>query len=330
MSNARHTRTFAEPAERVSPAKGQFTVLRHLGSLVWGHVRPLTAQQRFLAVVGVVLIASGIIHGVIAVGALASGDDWLGPLSWRKPVVFGLSFGMLTLTVAWILRLMPHRRWGWIPTALLGVFSVIEVAAITLQTWRGEPSHFNTATDVDAIIFSVMGISVLVVVLSLVIVLVWVLVQFRGNGGERLAVVIGLVCLIAAGYIGNDLISAGQAHLATTGSIPYEVVFGAEGSGKLAHFVGMHLVQFLAVLAIITAEGRRLALVALGAVGGVAVFVSVTLTAYAGESWLAPDPAVGALGVVGVVIALAAMALSVRSFASHRGALRRPSPLPVG
>ncbi len=305
-------------------------MLRHLGSHLWNHIRPLTAQQRFLFLVGSLLVASGIIHGVIAVGALASGDDWLGPLSWRKPVVFGLSFGMLLVTAAWVLRLLPHKRWGWIPTVLLGVFSLTEVAVITVQKWRGVPSHFNTATDVDAFIFSVMGISVLVVVLSLVIVLVWVLVQFRGNGGERLAVIIGLVSLIAAGYIGNDLISAGQAHIATAGSIPYEVVFGAEGSGKLAHFVGMHLVQFLAVLAIITAEGRRLALVALGAVGGLAVFVSVTLTAYAGESWLAPDPAVGALGVVGIVIALAAMALSVRSFASRRAALRRPSLLPVG
>ena len=305
-------------------------MLRHLGSHLWNHIRLLTAQQRFLFLVGSLLVASGIIHGVIAVGALASGDDWLGPLSWRKPVVFGLSFGMLLVTAAWVLRLLPHKRWGWIPTVLLGVFSLTEVAVITVQKWRGVPSHFNTATDVDAFIFSVMGISVLVVVLSLVIVLVWVLVQFRGNGGERLAVIIGLVSLIAAGYIGNDLISAGQAHIATAGSIPYEVGFGAEGSGKLAHFVGMHLVQFLAVLAIITAEGRRLALVALGAVGGLAVFVSVTLTAYAGESWLAPDPAVGALGVVGIVIALAAMALSVRSFASRRAALRRPSLLPVG
>ncbi|WP_439565546.1 hypothetical protein [Microcella sp.] len=303
-------------------------MLRHLGSHLWGHVRPLTAQQRFLSVVGVVLIASGIIHGVIAMGALASGDDWLGPLSWRKPVVFGLSFGMLSLTVAWILRLMPHRRWGWIPTALLGVFSVIEVTAITFQTWRGEPSHFNTATDVDAIIFSVMAISVLLVVLSLLLVLIGVLVQFRGNGGERLAVIVGLVCLIAAGYIGSDLISAGQAHLATTGSVPYEVVFGPEGSGKLAHFVGMHLVQFLAVLAIVSAERRRLALVALGSVGGVATFVSVTVTAYAGESWLAPAPAVGALGVVGIVIALVALALSMRSFASRPATLPPQSPQP--
>lgn len=304
-------------------------MLRHLGSHLWSHVRPLTAQQRFLYVAGSVLIASGIIHGVIAVGALASGDDWLGPLSWRKPVVFGLSFGMLSLTVAWVLRLLPQRHWGWIPTALLGGFSVTEVAVITIQTWRGVPSHFNTETDFDAIVFGIMAVSVLLVVLSLAIVLVWALVQFRGNGGERLAVITGLVALIAAGYIGNDIISAGQAQLDTTGSIPYEVVFGADGSAKLAHFVGMHLIQFLAVLAII-AERHRLLLVALGSLCSVATFVSVTVTAYAGESWLAPAPSAGALGVVGIVIAVVALALSVRSFASRPTALEPQALLPVG
>ncbi len=233
-------------------------MLRPLGTQLWSHVRPLTAQQRFLFFAGSLLLASGIIHSVIAVGALASGEDWLGPLSWRKPVVFGLSFGMLSLTVA------------------------------------------------------------------------WVLLQFRGNGGERLAVIIGLVSLLAAGYIGSDIISAGQAQLAATGEIPYEVVFGAEGSAKLSHFVGMHLIQFLAVLAIITPERRRTALVALGSVGGVATFVSVTLTAYAGESWLAPARAVGALGVVGIVISLVALALGLRSFASHHAKLQPQSPAPVG
>lgn len=330
MSSAHQARSFAESAGRAPELKGQFTVLRPLGTQLWSHVRPLTAQQRFLFFAGSLLLASGIIHSVIAVGALASGEDWLGPLSWRKPVVFGLSFGMLSLTVAWVLRLLPHKRRGWIPTVLIGVFSLTEVTVITLQKWRGVPSHFNTATDFDANVFGIMAISVVLVVVGLVLLLVWVLLQFRGNGGERLAVIIGLVSLLAAGYIGSDIISAGQAQLAATGEIPYEVVFGAEGSAKLSHFVGMHLIQFLAVLAIITPERRRTALVALGSVGGVATFVSVTLTAYAGESWLAPARAVGALGVVGIVISLVALALGLRSFASHHAKLQPQSPAPVG
>lgn len=305
-------------------------MIRRLSSHLWSHVRPLTAQQRFLFIAGSTLIASGIIHSVIAVGALASGDDWLGPLSWRKPIVFGLSFGLLTVTVAWILRLLPAKPWGWIPTILIGAFSVTEVVVITLQKWRGVASHFNTSTDFDAIIFGVMGLSVLLVVLGLLLLLVWVVLQFRGNGGERLAVIVGIVSLIAAGYVGNDIISAGEAHLAATGNIPYEVMFGTDGSAKLSHFVGMHLIQLLAVVAIIATERHRVALVALSAVGGVAVFVSVTVTAYAGESWLSPGPAVGALGVMGAVIALAAFALSVRSFASHHRMLNPPSTVPVG
>lgn len=305
-------------------------MLRQFGRHLWGRTRPRTAQQRFLFLTGSLLLASGIIHAVIAAGALVSGDDWLGPLSWRKPVVFGLSFGMLSLTAAWVLRLLPRRRWGWIPAGLLGGFSVIEVAAITLQKWRGEPSHFNTETDIDAIVFTVMAVSVLLVVVSLVILLGWAALQFRGNVGERIAVIVGLVSLIAAGYIGNDIISAGEAHLARTGVIPYEVVFGADGSAKLSHFVGMHLIQFLAVVAVFAAERQRLALVGLASVGSIAVFTSVSMTAYSGDSWLAPAPEIGALGLIGAVLALAALSISLRSFAVHQPTRRPPLPLSVG
>ncbi len=304
-------------------------MLRPLGSHLWSQIRPVTGQQRFLFLVGTILLASALLHGGIAVVALITGQEWSGPVSWRKPVVFAASFGLLSLTAAWILRLLPRTRWLWIPASMLGTFSFIEVGVITLQKWRGVPSHFNTATDLDATLFGIMALSVLMVVLSLAILLIWVVAKFRGNGAERLATIVGLVGLLAAGYIGNNMIGAGEAHLSTSGEIPYEVIFGAAGSAKLAHFVGMHLIQFLAVLAIVAPERHRLPLVALGSLGGFALFASVTVTAYGGESWLAPSPAVGLLGVIGAVLAFAALALSVRSSSAGVTTPTISTPTPV-
>lgn len=302
------------------------TIWRHL----WSHIRPITAPQRFLFVVGAILLVSALIHSAIALGALVSGQEWSGPISWRKPVVFAGSFGMLSLTAAWILRLLPATRWTWVPAIMLGTFSLVEVTAITLQKWRGVPSHFNTATLFDTAVFGTMALSVLMVVLALAILLVWVMVRFRGNGGERLAAIVGLLSLLAAGYIGNQMIEVGDAQYVATGSVPYEVVFGAEGSAKLAHFAGMHLIQFLAVIAIVASARRRIALVSLGAVGSLAVFASVTMTAYSGSSWLAPELGVGMLGIFGVVLAAVAAVLTIRSFTSQVVLLDTQTLAPVG
>jgi hypothetical protein len=40
---------------------------------------------------------------------------WFGPLSWRKPAVFGFSFAVTDIAVAWILGYLPERRSaGWL------------------------------------------------------------------------------------------------------------------------------------------------------------------------------------------------------------------------
>ncbi len=53
--------------------------------------------RRFLYLVGALLVSSGLFHlGVF----LVDGGPWAGPLSWRKPVTFGISFGLTALAVA--------------------------------------------------------------------------------------------------------------------------------------------------------------------------------------------------------------------------------------
>ena len=51
-----------------------------------------------LSAVGLVLIASGLVHLVVFA---VDGGPWDGPVSWRKPVTFGLSFGVTLIAVTW-------------------------------------------------------------------------------------------------------------------------------------------------------------------------------------------------------------------------------------
>ena len=98
-------------------------------------------------------------------------DDrpWAGPVSWRKPFTFGLSFGVTLASVVWVTSYLRLRE--RIRVLLLGVFAVdcvVEVAGITVQAWRGVPSHLNRSTPTDAAIAVMLALGgvVLIVVLG--------------------------------------------------------------------------------------------------------------------------------------------------------------------
>lgn len=279
---------------------------------IWSQIRPLTAQQRFLYVLAAVFAVSTLIHGFIAVVALMQGDSWSGPTSWRKPVVFSASFALMMVATAWMLRLLPQTRWTWIPTIMLGAFSAIELAVIVLQQWRGVPSHFNNYSEFDDAMFGIMGSSVGMIMVALLTYLVWAAVRFRGNTAERVAVLVGLVGIMVAGYVGGSMIAEGDAVLAATGEVPYEVVFGAAGSAKLAHFIGLHGLQFLGLVAIVAPATHRLRLVVLAAIGYALLFASVTVTAYLGLPWIAPPLPLALIAIAGFGVAAAVTLATVK------------------
>ncbi|GAA3046780.1 hypothetical protein [Actinokineospora globicatena] len=270
---------------------------------VWWATRPVGAAQVLLWWCGALLLASAAVHGVVA---LVDGGPWLGSVTWRKPVVFGASFGLVTWSSVWVMRQLPRRWFSWPFALVFGLSSLIEVGLITLQKWRGAPSHFNSATPFDEAVFSGMGITVLLVAAATGFLLVWAVLDFRGTAVSRVAALAGLLALAVAGYVGTDLIAAGDQVYATTGHVPEDLVFGAAGSAKLAHAIGIHGIQVLIVLAVLLegaamATRTRLWTMLVGTAGYAAVYTAVTVTAYAGRAWTDPVLPVAVLGLVGVV-----------------------------
>jgi len=76
-------------------------------------------------------IFSALVHtGLLA----ATGFGWSGSVSWRKPSVFGLSIGLLLVTVGWILDRLPDRpRFAGTFAWTLGVSSDRGGPDLTLQ-----------------------------------------------------------------------------------------------------------------------------------------------------------------------------------------------------
>jgi hypothetical protein len=63
--------------------------------------------QRLCYLSGLILMISAVLHmGVFLIDDL----PWTGPVSWRKPVLFGFSFGVTLITVGWMMGLMRLRR----------------------------------------------------------------------------------------------------------------------------------------------------------------------------------------------------------------------------
>lgn len=197
-----------------------------------------------------------------------------------------------------------------------------------MQRWRGVPSHFYRATGFDAGVWSAMGITILVVPVTVGVLLIAALVRFRGTPAARVAVVAGLVFALAAGYIGKDMARMGESVLDTTGHVPYSIVFGAAGSPKLAHALGLHGIQVLGLLAIGLEMGglaarARMRVMLLAVAGFASLFAAVTVTAYMGRAWTAPALPMAVLSLAGVAGLLVAAAITIKNLSIDRTPIDR-------
>ncbi len=195
----------------------------------------VSRTERACYVVAGALVLCGLLHlGIL----IASGDDWSGPLSWRKPATFGLSFGLTLATITWVsgfVRLSARAR-----RRLLTAFAiacVVEVSVITHQRWRGLPSHFIPAGSPGPALNGLVGVgaaagAVLIILVSVAL----TVAAFRPDPGRpaelRLAVRVGLVAFLLALAVGAVMLGVGQVLTRTADAA---VAFAFSGGLKPGH-----------------------------------------------------------------------------------------------
>lgn len=233
----------ARPAvEPAQPPDGMWASLRR-------SVTGAEGYQRLAYLVGVVLVLTGLVHAVIwaVVGGTAEG-----PLSWRKPVTFGISFGLTTITLAWVAGYLPVRRaTGWTASVLLCASTTIEVVWVSLQHARGVPSHFNNATALDQGLFILGGVAIAVTLLVVVAMAVAAVARTTAPPPLALAIRAGLLALLVAMGVGVWMIVHGVT-LVNAGADPATQsmsTYGDAGAMKDAHAIPMHAIQVFLVLA---------------------------------------------------------------------------------
>lgn len=251
-------------------------------------------RRRDPALAATALVAFGLLALAVVLGVL---DDrtLLGVSVWLKPAKFGASIGIYLATLAWLRpHLQAEGRLRWARPLIIGAM-VIELVGIYLQAARGVGSHFNEATPLDAAVFAVMGLAILVNTVALVGL---TLAAMRARPsiapaylwGIRLGLVIGVL----AGLQGGLMIAMVRHSVGVADGGPGLPITGWSTRGgdlRVAHFLGMHAMQVLPLLgwwlarragadpARQAAAARAIGLLALV---HVAVFVGVLLLALLG------------------------------------------------
>jgi hypothetical protein len=190
-----------------------------------------------------VLLTSGCVH--FALFALL-GTNWHGPVSLRKPTLFGISGGLTAWSMAWLMTQLRPKRFDRVIVDSLAIALFIEVALISFQYWRGVASHFNHATHFDAAIeYTMLGL--ILFVTGEIFYLTLRTFRLRAiepamaiaiRGGMWL---LALSCLlgIVNWVLGEVSLSEGRS----------SELWGRAGVLKFPHGAALHAIQFLPVLA---------------------------------------------------------------------------------
>ena len=267
----------------------------------WTDGRPI---ERLAYLVGAVLLLSGLAH--LGVQALLGGP-WDGPVSWRKPTTFGLSFGLTIISVTWVASFLEMRE--RLRTALLAGFllaSVAEVALIDLQAWRRVPSHFNFETSFDTRVTMVLAAGGGVLLLVLGTLFVQSLRPQPGLDEQlRLGIRLGFGALVAGLAIGAVMIGIGTTLV--RGGDPQAAYHGA-GVLKLAHAVGLHGIAVLPGLAWLSGysgwpASKRRSVLRTGTVGYLGVL--------AGALWVGARGGLSSVTVFGIALAASVLVSAV-------------------
>ena len=284
--------------------------------------RRASTPWRLAYAVGTLLVLVGLAHGA---AWLVVGGAWEGPVSFRKPFSFGLSFGMTTITLAWVAdRLNLGRGAGWALLLPLALADISEVAWVSLQRARGVASHFNFDTPLDTALFNLMG-GAAVAVAAVVVIAIAVLAFLRRTDDPALTLAfrVGLLLLLVAVAAGGAMIGLGVDR-AAAGQTEDLVRWGEAGNMKVTHALGIHGMQVLSGLAVwlsatAVAADKRGRIVAVAAVAYTGLVIAGTLQWLDGRALLEVGLLDGVLWVASI-ITLAGVVVAAL------GAVRTPRP----
>ena len=300
------------------------------------------------------LAASMVVTGVgSAIGYAADHRILVGVPIWAKPLQFSLSFAVYAITLAWLISRLQRprvrriaRRAGTVIASAIG----LEMTAIVVQVLRGQQSHFNYSSPFNAAVFAGMGVLVVVIFLATIAVGIAFLRESPvadrattwavrlGLGISVLGMAVGFLMVVPRSSQGSDAAIRGAHSVGVPDGGPSLPLLGWDTTGgdlRIPHFVGLHALQALPLLALaltlIPATARltasaRARLVLVGAAGYTGLFALTLWQALRGQPITAPDRWT-LITLIALAVAVTAAAVSV--VRADRPAAQQPAAGPA-
>lgn len=209
----------------------------------------LNRRNHFLAKSGTFFF---LLAALLAFFPLVDARELQGVNVWIKPLKFFISIGIFFWTMGWLMDYLDDPK--KVKRLSLWFFSlmVIEIVLITFQAANGQLSHFNISSILGVVIFQIMGIAIF----ANSLVVFWFFLLFRKvknlSLGYSLAIRAGLIIFLIAGFEGF-LMAGRLGH--TVGAVDGQdgiFLMGwakAYGDLRIFHFLGLHALQVLPLLA---------------------------------------------------------------------------------
>jgi hypothetical protein len=245
---------------------------------------------------------------------------------WFKPTKFAISLTLYCLALAWMLgqlRERVMRRTGWLIVA--GV--ALEMVIIVGQAARDQRSHFNADGGFGTVLYAVMGATITGVWLATLAIALRFLREPGRDRAMALAIRLGLAVSLVGMAVGF-VMSAHGAHAVGVpdggAGLPLVGWSTTGGDLRVGHFVGLHALQALPLLAALLAtrslpEAARTRVVVSVAAGYLGLVLLLTWQALRAQPLLTPDGlTLGALAVVVLGTAAGVAAALRRSTAVAR------------
>lgn len=277
-------------------------LFRDMRASLHGYWTQAYSYQKFLYVAGALLLASALFHtGVL----LLTHGTLEGDVSWRKPILFGESFGLTAWSISWFMTFMPRRPvLGWLFSGALGLANLGEVFLVTMQQWRGVPSHFNNATSFDEGVFVLMGLLIQFTGVVSIGVTLLSFFSLRAPASVAWAIRCGALLLVAGQLFGIPMIARGTH------------TFGAAGNLKIPHALALHAAQILPLVAWVLlfsrrSEEQRTRIVVVAALGYTGLVAVASFQAFRGLAPLDLSAASALVSFMSLALFLAACLSSI-------------------
>ena len=258
------------------------------------------------------VVLAGAVVGLVVDPTVITGAP-----AWLKPAKFAISIAIYSVTLAWIFTLLPdwtrtRHIIGWVTTVVM----MLEMAIIATQAWRGTTSHFNVGALVDTVLFSIMGLAILIQTLSTIAVAVALWRHRFEDAALGWALRLGMSITIVGALTGGLMTRPTTTQLEAARAGARMTIAGAHtvgapdggpgligtgwstehGDVRIPHFIGLHALQVLPLLALLLARRHvprsvRARLMIVGGVSYAALYVILLVEALRGVPFIAPDAA---------------------------------------